>query len=103
MTVKKDVTFLCGVVKPDSEELLDVGIIRLRGRTVDGKRPELKVSHNDPGLRYVLPGRCRMIILHEGVIIAVYARPRIKLLRMLEQGSPVGRRLIRKEKPLYAL
>ena len=60
MTDSQEVTFLCGVVKPDSKALLSLGIVRLKNDPTDCEVREIKVSPNDPGLSKIIPGRRRM-------------------------------------------
>lgn len=93
--------FLCGTVAPGSQALLSIGIIRLKNHDMNGEAVEIKVSQNDPGLAKISPGKKRMVIAKEGKIIAVFGRPRIKLLRMLERGADLNQDLIDCFSPMY--
>lgn len=87
---------LCGVIEPPPNTRLAVGFIELkRGGG------SLEVSPNDPGLAKIKAGTRRMIIVKDGRIIAVFGRPRIKLLRMLEQNIEVTQDFIDCFGPMY--
>lgn len=89
------ISFLCGKIKVESERLISLGIIQLW----DGQ--EILVSPGDKGLKYVLSGKQRMIVVKNDTILAVYARPRIRLLRILEQGIDPTSDLLHSYVPLY--
>jgi hypothetical protein len=87
--------FICGRIRSDSGDSLRAGIIRLR----NGQR--LEVDSHDPGLAYLKAGRIRMVVARGGKIIAVFGRPRIKLLLMLGNGVSVTQDLIDCYSPMY--
>ena len=99
-TAQQNITFLCGVIDPrDSlyrESNIKKGIIYLR------RYGKITVQPSDPGLRYVISGRCRMIVVREGAIWTIYGRPRIKLLRMLERGIYITEEILEMYSPMYA-
>lgn len=50
----------------------------------------LSVSSNDPGISHIRQsGRFQMIVARDGIIVAIYGRPRMKLLQKLGAGIPV--------------
>ncbi|MFA5132173.1 MAG: hypothetical protein WC444_02485 [Candidatus Paceibacterota bacterium] len=95
MAAPKEITFLCGKVMPYSDDLVGVGIVKLR----NGSR--IEVPQNDPGLEKVRAGMPRMIVVKNNRIWAVYARPRIRLLRMLERGADVTEEILEMYRPMY--
>ncbi len=101
MTENNEVTFLCGKVMPGSTGLLSLGIIQLKNRDVKGLAVQVQVKPNDPGLAYIAPNNTRMVIARNGLIVAVFGRPRIKLLRMLERGANITQDLIDCFSPMY--
>lgn len=86
---------LCGVIEPAPNPRLSLGLIELK------RGGSLRVSPDDPGLAKIQAGKRRMIIVKDGKIIAVFGRPRIKLLRMLEQGAAVTQDFIDCFSPMY--
>ena len=91
----EEVSFLCGVIEKGSEGNLARGSIRLRNRE------HIEVPPNDPGLGYIKPGRPRMGVSKDGVIWAVYNRPKVKLLRMLERGALITEEVLEVYQPRY--
>ena len=88
------IRFLCGKISR-REDCLPRGEIRLR----NGE--SLRVDQSDKGLHVIVPGKRRMVIVKDGEIIAVFGRPRIKLLRMLERGATITQDLIDCYSPMY--
>ena len=88
-------TFLCGMVAPGSDSYLTRGIIQLRDEN------RLSVVASDPGLRKIKAGRRCMVIVRNGRILAVFRRPRINLIRLIEGGVPMTRKLLSDESPAY--
>lgn len=86
---------LCGVIEPSPNPRLSLGLIELK------RGGSLRVSPDDPGLAKIQAGKMRMIIVKDGRIIAVFGRPRVKLLRMLEQGVAVTQDFIDCFSPMY--
>lgn len=101
MTENNEVTFLCGRVMPDSLNLLSRGVIRLNNCDVNGEVIQIWVQLDDAGLAYIVPNKTRMVIARNDLIIAVFGRPRIKLLRMLEHGVNITQDLIDCFSPMY--
>lgn len=101
MTENNEVTFLCGRVMPDSLNLLSRGVIRLNNYDVNGEVIQIRVQLDDAGLAYIVPNKTRMVIARNDLIIAVFGRPRIKLLRMLERGANITQDLIDCFSPMY--
>ncbi len=100
MTEIEKVTFLCGVVNKNPG-LLSLGIIRLQIEFGSREVHEIEVSQNDPGLKSVIAGRRRMVIARNGKIIAVFGRPRIRLLSMIADGVAVTDEVIESFGPMY--
>jgi hypothetical protein len=95
MAYEPRISFLCGTIRNWGELMTEWGIIRLRSSA------EIHVSRNDPGLTHVQPGRMRMVIVKDGIIWAVYNRPKVKLLRRLEQGGLITEEVLELYQPRY--
>ena len=89
------ISFLCGLIPRGSGNLLGQGHILLKSGQ------GIKVISTDPGLRYVKPGRRRMVVAKDGEILAVYGRPRIRLLRTLERGGVITAEVLECSHPMY--
>lgn len=100
MTEHDKVTFLCGVVSKNSG-LLRLGIIRLQNEFGAQDIHQLEVNQSDPGLKYVLAGRRRMVVVKNRNIVAVFGRPRIGLLTMLSSDKVITDELIYSFSPMY--
>lgn len=100
MTEPDKFTFLCGVVDKN-EGLLSLGIIRLQNLFGSRELREIEVSQNDPGLKYIVAGRRRMVVTKNRKIIAVFGRPRIGLLAMLSSDKVVTEEHIYSFSPTY--
>lgn len=101
MAENQKLAFLCGRVMPDSLNLLSRGVIRLNNYDVNGEVIQIRVQLDDAGLAYIVPNKTRMVIVRNDLIIAVFGRPRIKLLRMLEHGVNITQDLIDCFSPMY--
>ena len=90
------------------------GIDFLCGKVVEvWKRPDgsMKVSTRNDEVTVVVgqdevkakitEGRRRMIVLHNGVIIGVFGRPRIRLLQMILRGAPITEEVIECSLPMW--
>ena len=97
----KYATYLCGTVQPHSEAELARGVVLLKGNN----SVRFFVSPDDPGLVKVVAGRRRLVVVEcvdlKCEILAVYGRPRIRLIRLLERGCHVTEEVLECYLPMY--
>ncbi len=87
-------TFFCGVVR----SLVSSG----RGVIISNGRAEYVVqSSNDGGLAYLQVGRRYLVVFYLGRIVAVYRRPRISLIRLLDGDGVPTATTLQKFNPVY--
>jgi hypothetical protein len=89
------VSFLCGKIERDPRYNLVRGIIMFT------YGEHLRVLPDDPGLSYIKAGKRRMVVVKDETIVAVFGKPRIKLLGMLERGAKVTQDLLDCYQPMY--
>lgn len=87
-------TFFCGMVRSI--------VANGKGVTISNGRAEYTVqSSSDAGLAHVHAGKRRLVIICRGKILAVYIRPRISLIRLLQGDDEPSASMLAKFHPIY--
>ena len=87
--------FLCGVIEKNPSWLAD-GFIKLNAR--DGY---IAVENTDKGLALIQPGKRLLVVVSDGVIWAVFRRPKIRLMIMIGNGTPITEEILEMYNPVY--
>ena len=91
----KGIDFLCG-------KIVEVRL-RVSGSVAVFTRDDMVMVA--PGQRKaiskIIKGRRRMLILHDGVVIGIFGRPRIRLHNMILRGAPITEEVIECSGPMY--
>jgi hypothetical protein len=70
--------------------------------TLEGSGHRIRIaSSKDKGLAFLPKGKRRHFVVEDGKILAVYIRPRIRLLKLAGAGMPIEDSLLLALKPVY--